>query len=63
MWEAVRGGAADGVTLVPLALPGGMQVIADEVAPRLGWARPATGTLRERFGLARPANHFAEAAS
>jgi alkanesulfonate monooxygenase SsuD/methylene tetrahydromethanopterin reductase-like flavin-dependent oxidoreductase (luciferase family) len=58
MEEAVRGGAADGITLVPLALPGGLQVIADELAPRLGWARPAPGTLRERFGLARPANYF-----
>ena len=63
MQEAVHGGAADGVTLVPLALPSGLQVIADEVAPRLGWARPASGTLRERFGLARPANHFVEAGS
>lgn len=61
--EAVRGGAADGVTLVPLALPGGLQVIAEQVAPRLA-ARSlnnvASGTLRQRFGLARPANHFSE---
>jgi alkanesulfonate monooxygenase SsuD/methylene tetrahydromethanopterin reductase-like flavin-dependent oxidoreductase (luciferase family) len=63
MQEAVHGGAADGIMLVPLAWPSGMQVIADEVAPRLGWARPASGTLRERFGLARPANHFVEAGS
>jgi alkanesulfonate monooxygenase SsuD/methylene tetrahydromethanopterin reductase-like flavin-dependent oxidoreductase (luciferase family) len=60
---AVRDGAADGVTLVPLALPSGLQVIADEVAPRLaarGLANPAApgATLRERFGLARPANFF-----
>ncbi len=63
MEEAVRGGAADGVTLVPLALPSGMQAIADEIAPRLGWATGPSGSLRERFGLARPANHFAEAGS
>ena len=65
---AVRGGAADGVTLVPLVLPGGLTVIADEVAPQLvdrelRTTVPAAFTLRERFGLARPANHFAEAGS
>ncbi len=60
---AVRDGAADGVTLVPLALPSGLSVIADEVAPLLaerGLLNPRRGTLRGRFGLARPANHFAE---
>jgi len=59
--SAVRDGAADGVTLVPLALPSGLTVIADEVAPRLaarGLLNPRRGTLRERFGLARPANYF-----
>jgi alkanesulfonate monooxygenase SsuD/methylene tetrahydromethanopterin reductase-like flavin-dependent oxidoreductase (luciferase family) len=64
--EAVRDGAADGVTLVPLALPDCLQMIADEVAPRLAardLLNPARGTLRERFGLARPANRFAEAPS
>lgn len=65
--EAVRGGAADGVTLVPLALPDGLRVIADEVAPRLSDAGlrapvPAGATLRDRFGLPRPANHFVERA-
>lgn len=58
---AVRDGAADGVTLVPLALPGGLAAIADEVAPLLdarGLLNPRRGTLRGRLGLARPANHF-----
>lgn len=60
---AVRDGAADGVTLVPMALPSGLTAIADEVAPLLaerGLRNPRRGTLRERFGLHRPANHFAE---
>ncbi|MBN9099051.1 MAG: LLM class flavin-dependent oxidoreductase [Pseudonocardia sp.] len=61
--EAVRGGAADGVTLVPLVLPGGLHPIADEVAPalvdrELRTTMPPGFTLRERFGLARPANFF-----
>lgn len=58
---AVRDGAADGVTLVPLTLPSGLTVIADEIAPLLaerGLLNPRRGTLRERFGLARPANFF-----
>jgi alkanesulfonate monooxygenase SsuD/methylene tetrahydromethanopterin reductase-like flavin-dependent oxidoreductase (luciferase family) len=62
---AVRAGAVDGVTLVPLELAGGLEMIADEVAPRLLTAglrapapAPAGATLRERFGLPRPANHF-----
>lgn len=58
---AVRDGAVDGVTLVPLALPSGLTVIADEVTPRLaarGLLNPRRGTLRDRFGLTRPANFF-----
>lgn len=60
---AVDEGAADGVTAVPLAVPGGLPVLADEVAPRLverGLRPPARpgGTLRERLGLTRPVNHF-----
>jgi alkanesulfonate monooxygenase SsuD/methylene tetrahydromethanopterin reductase-like flavin-dependent oxidoreductase (luciferase family) len=61
--EAVASGAADGVTVVPLVLPGGLRMIADDVTPRLvdrGLRPPvAPGTtLRDRFGLPRPANHF-----
>lgn len=63
--EAVRDGAADGVTLVPLALPSGMAAIANELVPLLveRGLRPATpaapgNTLRDRFGLSRPANYF-----
>ncbi|HEX4359081.1 MAG TPA: LLM class flavin-dependent oxidoreductase [Pseudonocardia sp.] len=33
--EAFRGGAADGVTLVPLALPTGLRLIADALVPLL----------------------------
>jgi alkanesulfonate monooxygenase SsuD/methylene tetrahydromethanopterin reductase-like flavin-dependent oxidoreductase (luciferase family) len=63
--EAVSGGAADGVTAVPLALPSGVQAIAADVVPRLterGLRPPVPpgATLRERFGLPRPANRYAE---
>jgi len=56
--EAVGGGAADGVTLLGAPVP--------ELAARLadrGLRRPVApdATLRERFGLPRPANHFAGA--
>lgn len=62
--EVVAERAVDGVTAVPLALPSGLRVLADEVAPRLraaGLRSPARpgDTLRHRFGLPRPANHFA----
>ena len=55
--------AADGITAVPLALPGGLRVLADAVGPRLlesGLRVPAPpgDTLRQRFGLPRPANFF-----
>lgn len=64
--EAVLGGAADGVTLVPLALPSGLRVVAEDLVPLLveRGLRPAEapgGTLRSRFGLPRPANHFTSA--
>jgi alkanesulfonate monooxygenase SsuD/methylene tetrahydromethanopterin reductase-like flavin-dependent oxidoreductase (luciferase family) len=79
--DAVRGGAADGVTLVPLALPSGLRFIADGLVPllaerelrsaadggplRIGAQSTAAAdhpvTLRDRFGLARPANYFTEA--
>ncbi|GAA3077958.1 LLM class flavin-dependent oxidoreductase [Pseudonocardia yunnanensis] len=63
--EAVSGGAADGVTAVPLALPSGVQAIAADVVPRLAERGlrppvPPGATLRERFGLPRPANRYAE---
>jgi alkanesulfonate monooxygenase SsuD/methylene tetrahydromethanopterin reductase-like flavin-dependent oxidoreductase (luciferase family) len=65
--QAVRLGAADGITLVPLALPGDLAAIADDLVPLLagrGLFRPGrSGSLRARFGLARPDNHFAEARS
>jgi alkanesulfonate monooxygenase SsuD/methylene tetrahydromethanopterin reductase-like flavin-dependent oxidoreductase (luciferase family) len=64
--EAVSGGAADGVTAVPLALPSGVQAIAADVVPRLadrGLRTPVRpgATLRDRFGLPRPANRYVEA--
>ncbi|HEY4418976.1 MAG TPA: LLM class flavin-dependent oxidoreductase [Pseudonocardia sp.] len=63
--EAVSGGAADGVTAVPLALPGGLRAIAADVLPRLvdrGLRTPVPpgATLRERFGLPRPTNRYVE---
>ena len=65
---AVRARAADGVTLVPLVLPADLDAVADQVVPLLagrGLLRTgsAGGSLRDRFGLSRPANHFAGARS
>jgi alkanesulfonate monooxygenase SsuD/methylene tetrahydromethanopterin reductase-like flavin-dependent oxidoreductase (luciferase family) len=65
---AVSTRAADGVTLVPLVLPADLDVVADQVVPLLagrGLLRTgrAGGSLRSRFGLPRPANHFAGANS
>jgi alkanesulfonate monooxygenase SsuD/methylene tetrahydromethanopterin reductase-like flavin-dependent oxidoreductase (luciferase family) len=64
---AVRTRAADGVTLVPLVLPADLDVVADQVVPLLagrGLLRTGSaGSLRSRFGLRRPANHFAGATS
>jgi|SRR5690349_2094417 len=56
--EAVRGGAADGVTLLGVPDPGLVGRFGE-----LGLRRPVASdaTLRERFGLPRPANFFAEA--
>jgi len=54
----------DGVVLAPLDLPATLDLIASDVVPRLG-RPPFTGpastatTLRERFGLTRPANRYA----
>jgi alkanesulfonate monooxygenase SsuD/methylene tetrahydromethanopterin reductase-like flavin-dependent oxidoreductase (luciferase family) len=61
--EVIAERAVDGVTAVPLVLPGGLRVLADAVAPRLletGLRVPARpgDTLRHRFGLPRPANFF-----
>ncbi|NMH99412.1 LLM class flavin-dependent oxidoreductase [Pseudonocardia acidicola] len=66
--DAFAAGAADGFTAVPLALPSGLTAIADEVVPLLserGLFRTgyADGSLRERFGLARPANFYAQGAN
>lgn len=55
--------AADGVTFVPLALPGDLRAITAELVPLLAGrglfrtGRPGTG-LRARFGLTRPANQY-----
>lgn len=54
----------DGVVVVPLALPSGIQRLADEVVPLLAdrGLRPHDefrGTFRDRLGLARPDNYFA----
>ncbi|TCK25093.1 LLM class flavin-dependent oxidoreductase [Pseudonocardia endophytica] len=59
--DAAEERAADGFTLVPLALPSGLDRIVDELVPALGdaWAPAPRGvTLRERFGLARPSNMY-----
>ncbi len=64
----VRTAAADGVTIVPLVLPTDLQAVADQAVPLLAGrglfrtGRPG-GSLRSRFGLSRPANHFVEARS
>ncbi|MCB8909913.1 LLM class flavin-dependent oxidoreductase [Rhodococcus rhodochrous] len=52
----------DGVTLRPLALPSTLHRLVENVLHivRPGVA-PATGTLRDRLGLSRPANRFAAA--
>ena len=60
--EALDEGAVDGFTLVPLALPAGLEALVDQLLPALGdlWTpAPPGSTLRERFGLARPANRYA----
>jgi FMN-dependent oxidoreductase (nitrilotriacetate monooxygenase family) len=58
-------GAADGFNVMPPWLPGGFEVFADEVVPILrerGLFRSTyTGsTLREHYGLTRPASRYAE---
>lgn len=61
-------GAADGFNIMPPHLPGGLEDFVDHVAPILqqrGLFRTEyTGrTLRENYGLARPANRLAPAAA
>ncbi|MFJ4618118.1 LLM class flavin-dependent oxidoreductase [Streptomyces sp. NPDC088812] len=61
-------GAADGFTIMPALLPSGLDAFVDHVVPLLrarGLFRTDYGprqTLRERYGLPRPANRYATAA-
>ena len=56
----IRG--VDGVTLRPLALPSTLPRLVENVLPVIRpVVAPATGTLRDRLGLPRPANRFASA--
>ena len=61
--RALRIGAADGVTFQPLVLPADLDTLADQAVPLLagrGLFRTLSGgSLRARFGLTRPVNHFA----
>ncbi|WP_224390814.1 LLM class flavin-dependent oxidoreductase [Pseudonocardia sp. ICBG1293] len=63
--DAAEERAADGFVLVPLALPSGVGEIVDGLLPALGdvWTpAPYDGTLRDRFGLARPVDRYARTA-
>jgi alkanesulfonate monooxygenase SsuD/methylene tetrahydromethanopterin reductase-like flavin-dependent oxidoreductase (luciferase family) len=57
-------GAADGFNIMPAVLPSGLDAFVDHVVPLLrarGLFRDAYGprrTLRERYGLPRPANQY-----
>jgi alkanesulfonate monooxygenase SsuD/methylene tetrahydromethanopterin reductase-like flavin-dependent oxidoreductase (luciferase family) len=56
--ESLQG--VDGVTLRPLALASTVHRLVDDVLPALRpTAAPTPGTLRERLGLALPANRYA----
>jgi hypothetical protein len=60
-----RAGAADGFNIMPPVLPTGLDDFIDHVVPELqrrGLFRTEyTGsTLREHYGLERPADHFPE---
>jgi hypothetical protein len=64
--EWFDGGAADGFNIMPPVLPSGLEAFVDQVVPILqerGLFRTEyTGrTLREHYGLERPANRFAGA--
>ncbi|MEU9919942.1 LLM class flavin-dependent oxidoreductase [Streptomyces griseoluteus] len=61
-------GAADGFNIMPPHLPGGLEDFVDHVVPILQWRglfrTEYTGrTLRENYGLARPVNRLAPAAT
>ncbi len=61
-----QAGAADGFNIMPPVLPSGLDIFVDQVVPILQdrglFRHEYTGhTLREHFGLAVPANSFAEA--
>ncbi len=63
-----RGGAADGFNVMPDVLPSGFEIFVDHVVPilrRRGLFRShyQGRTLREHFGLARPASPYATAAA
>ncbi|AJY77893.1 monooxygenase [Paenibacillus beijingensis] len=65
--EWFTSGGSDGFNVMPPYLPGGLEEFAQQVVPELqrrGLFRTEyTGTtLREHFGLSRPANQFASAA-
>jgi FMN-dependent oxidoreductase (nitrilotriacetate monooxygenase family) len=65
--EWSQAGAADGFTVAPPILPGGLTTFVEQVVPvlqRRGLFRTEydLGTLRERYGVARPEDHFPEPA-
>jgi alkanesulfonate monooxygenase SsuD/methylene tetrahydromethanopterin reductase-like flavin-dependent oxidoreductase (luciferase family) len=61
-------GAADGFNIMPAVLPSGLDAFVDHVVPILrarGLLRTEYGprqTLRERYGLPRPANQYLQPA-
>ncbi|BCW71323.1 hypothetical protein NicSoilB8_23670 [Arthrobacter sp. NicSoilB8] len=65
--EWFEAGAADGFNIMPPVLPSGLDAFVDHVIPILRdrglFRREYTGrTLREHYGLPRPANAFGRAA-
>ncbi len=63
-----RGGAADGFNIMAPAIPGDLQLFIDQVLPILrqrGLFREAYSgqTLRDHYGVARPASQFARSAA
>lgn len=66
--EWYRSGAADGFNVMPPLLPSGLEEFVDQVVPilqRRGLFRThyTSTTLRDHYGLPRPANRFARAAA